>query len=840
MDPARYARAKALFEAARDLAAPEQAAFLAQECKDDPALGREVAELLHHHEAAREFLTEHPGAEAAPAERPMPKLKVPGFTLERELGRGGMGIVVLAEQERPRRAVALKFLRLDSLRPADVKRFEREAEILGQLNHPGIAHVYGVGLAQSEQGELPWIAMEYVRGSPVHEHVAGHDLDLRALVELFADLCDAVEHAHQKGIVHRDLKPSNVLVDERGQVRVLDFGVARLLGDDAGDVALRTRTGQLVGTLAYASPEQASGRTGEIGAHSDVYSLGVMLQELLTGELPYAIDESKIVEAIQTICDEDPRRLRRSRRDAPADLETVLLKALDKEPARRYANAGELAADLRRYLAERPVTARPPTALYQVRKFVRRNRALTVSTTAVILALLVTVGVLADSRRRDRLQVARERSRRDLMAQVVFQVVPEAGFAQDHPGLLEGLDRSLAQDLERDPADRALRGYRARSLYELGTLDQTAGDLTSAQRRFEEAQRLRDGLIAENPSDLESRTHLSQIYAHFGELARARGDSAGQLSWFQRAFDLDQQLVRENPGDGELVEDLGWSLERMADLAMRRGASAERERLSRRRLEDAIRLVDQDPDNWKFLYNAAQAHQVAAGLADHTGSPEGEGHRRELTKLARRLCELQPRRAVFQQLWASANIDLGRDLWVRGRRPEALPYAEAGLGLALQLFAGDPSSWLRAETLRLAAETLRNIQLDQGLDEQADGTLARMRVAASLAGEDSLNSHFLLACAEGWTLECHPAPEARREARERVLREYQSVFLSADASAEVIETVAGRLLTVEYGPELCRRLLAANEPIGRRVAELLGVEPDPSPRVVAGEEVEPR
>jgi len=824
MDAARYARVKELFEAAVALAPAERAGFLARECDDDPALAREVADLLRHHEAAPAFLTGRAGEEEGAAERPMPKLRVPGFTIMRELGRGGMGVVVLAEQERPRREVALKFLRLDSLRPADVKRFEREAEILGRLSHAGIAHVYGVGLAQSEQGELPWIAMEYVRGTALQEYVAGRAPDLRDLVGLFADLCDAVEHAHQKGIVHRDLKPSNVLVDEHGQVRVLDFGVARLVGDAAGGGTARTRTGQMVGTLAYASPEQASGRVSEVGAHSDVYSLGVMLHEFLTGGLPYEIDESRIVESIQTICDEEPRRLRKARRDAPADLETVLLKTLEKEPTRRYASAGDLAADLRRYLAERPITARAPTPLYQVRKFVRRNRALTVSTAAVILALLVTVGVLLDSRRRDREQVARERKRTDLMARMVFPLVPEAGFAQDHPGMLEELDRSLAEGLERDPGDRALRGYRARSLYELGAIDQASGDLAAASRRFEEARSLREGLLAEDPTDLDSRTHLSQIYARFGEVARLHGDPAGELDWFQRAFELDQTLVREHPGDGELIEDLGWSLDRLTAIAIGKQDWTEADRYSRWRLEDATLLVEREPDNWKYLYNAAQAHALAAGIAGHLAPGEVEGHMREGFRLARRFYEVQPRRGVSQRLWAGSNQGLGRRLLDQGRAQEALPYLEAAATLGSQLLASDPGSFESARFLQWTLVSLFQALRELGLRAQAGATFDRARVVAKIVGENTPIGLFLLATsAFPIPPEWQPTPEEVHASDERALQAYQALFLASGTSQEMIEQAAAifRSNRPQLAGELCRRLRGADEGAGLRVEGLL-------------------
>ena len=823
MDAARHARVRELFEAALELAIEQRSDFLERECGDDAALGREVAELLRHHDAASGFLMGNARSGGVPVELPMSRLRVPGFVIERELGRGGMGIVVLAQQERPRRAVALKFLRLDSLGPSELKRFEREAEILGRLRHPGIAHVYGVGLAESEQGELPWIAMEYVRGEPLHEHVAGRAPDLRDLIELFTNLCDAVEHAHQAGVVHRDLKPSNVLVDDQGQVRILDFGVARLVRDVPAEGALRTRTGQVVGTLAYASPEQACGDVNQISARSDVYALGVMLHELLTGELPYRVDESRIFEAVQTICDEEPRRLRKARRDAPEDLEIILLKALEKEPGRRYADAGELAADLRRYLAEQPIAARPPTALYQVRKFVRRNRALTLSASSVILALLVTVGVLLVSRRNDRLQFQRTRSMLELMAHEVFRLVPELGFGQEHRDTLEALDARLAEELALAPGDAVLRGFRARSLYELGSLDLVASDHALAGRRFEEARMLREELVREDPADLESSTHLSQIYARLGEVARERQDPEGQRAWFERAFELDQELVREHPEDGELIEDLGWSLERMADLAHRRGDGTERTRLVKWRLDDAMRLVDESTTNWKFLYNAAQAHLQFASLLDHAGQPGAEVHKRAVYDLARRLHQLQPRRAVFQHLWGSANGTWARFLVLSGREEEATPYAEVALGVALQLFANDPGSWLYTSFLCLTSHALFELQHGQGLREQAEATLARLRAAATIVGEESPSGLFLLASAELHLLELQTGSEAASETKERMLNLYQELFLSPKTSTEAFESAAFYVRGARFLPELLSRIQAADEQIGLRLAALVGL-----------------
>jgi len=797
-------RAKALLAQALAQPPAERAAWLVRACAGEPELLRAVSALLRAREAAP--------AAAGPS--------VAGFRLLGELGRGGMGVVWLAEQEHPRRLVALKFLRLDSLAPEDIERFRREAEILGRLNHPGIAHVHTAGVTTSELGELPWIAMEYVRGTSLGEYVKAHAPHLRARVELMLQLCDAVQHAHQQGIVHRDLKPSNVLVDETGRVRVLDFGVARFAA--GSEAAPRTRTGQMFGTLAYASPEQAAGRVDEIAPPSDVYALGVLLHELLTGELPCPVDETRLVEAVQAICDEEPRRLRARRRDAPADLETVLLKALAKEPARRYADAGELAADLRRVLAEQPVRARRPSALYQARKFVRRNRALTVGTLALFAALLLAVGVLYVGRQNERRQHARTRSMLDLMAQEVFRLVPELGFAQDHLGALEGLDARLAEELARAPGDRALRGYRARSLYELAALDQLAGDLAGAERRFDEARILRAELAREDPQDLESRTHLSQIYARLGELARLAGDEAGELAWFQRAHELDQALVREHPGDGELVEDLGWSLERLGDLARRGGQRAEAERLAEQRLADAGRLLEVEPGNWKFLYNAAQAHNVLASLAG--ADPELRAqHLRTARKIARNLVELQPRRAVFQRLLAGANLGLAQLELSAGRAQESLSHVETAVALGLILFISEPHDLDCAAFLRAACTTQIDAQLALDLVNQAENTVSRLRGAAGIVAETQVSGTLLAAAADHFEMRLCSASDCQAAPRERVLQRYEELLTRPGVPQPVIDWIAQALASApEMAAELCRRLQAADETPGAGVADLVG------------------
>ena len=359
----------------------ERTRWIAEACGDDEGLRREVEGLLAADEDSVGFL-EEPASEAVP-ERLGP-FRVLGL-----LGRGGMGVVYEAEQDSPQRRVAVKVVRAALFDRSRTARFRYEAELLGRLQHPGIAQVYAAGSEAAEDGERLWIAMELVRGRPLVEHVREHALGVSACLALVARVADAVHHAHQRGIIHRDLKSANVLVDETGDPKVLDFGVARLEGAELR-TTMATLPGLIVGTLQTMSPEQASA-DADVDARTDVYALGAIAYELLAGRPPLQLSELPLPAALRRVLVEEPPRLGALSKRLAGDVEVVVAKALEKDRERRYHSAAALAADLRRLVRGEPVEARPPSTSYLLSKLVRRHVGLTVG---AALALVATLGGL--------------------------------------------------------------------------------------------------------------------------------------------------------------------------------------------------------------------------------------------------------------------------------------------------------------------------------------------------------------------------------------------------------------------------------------------------------------
>jgi tetratricopeptide (TPR) repeat protein/predicted Ser/Thr protein kinase len=551
-DRQRYEHIQRLFLEACALFPSERSAFLDRVCADDTTLRAELDRLLKHDAAPLAMIdSAASGAAVArlasgvfasdgdPADPlPLPE-RIGRYRVIRVIGEGGMGVVYEAEQDAPRRRVALKMLRPGSASPTLLRRFRHEAQILAHLRHPGVAQVFDAGTAP-DAGQ-PFLAMELVDGPPLLQFATDNALTLRQKLELVADICDALHHAHQKGVIHRDLKPGNILVEQRetssaagtavarhasllssAQPKILDFGIARITDDALRAATLQTTAGELIGTLPYMSPEQTSGDPAAIDTRSDVYSMGVILFELIAGRLPIEMTQRSMAEAIRAIQADEPTRLRSIDRRIPEDVETIVAKALEKDRSRRYQSAAEFATDIRRFLADEPILARPPSAIYQLRTFARRNRALAVGAAvaaaglfiaAVASTVLAILAVRAEREQREArfdAELARDEAEaaNDFLADMLGAADPDE-LGRD-VRVIDMLAHAAGEIDSRFAEKPAVRAHLHRNI---GITYRRLGMLAEAETQLEAA--VRDARIAyhrDHPALLRALNSLAVLY----------------------------------------------------------------------------------------------------------------------------------------------------------------------------------------------------------------------------------------------------------------------------------------------------------------------------------------
>jgi len=700
VDSQRFQRLSEIFEVARVLPVMERDAYLRGACGDDAALLAEVRELLSHHEEPSGRLDE-PLAMPASVVASISGSSIPAATIPlrigryriiRKVGEGGMGVVYEAEQDNPRRIVALKVISASLATTKMLRRFEHEAQILGKLQHPGIAQIFEAGTFEPTPGAAPqpFFAMEFVRGVPVTQFARDHDLGTRERLELVARIADAVQHAHGKGVIHRDLKPGNILVEENSEStkhkaqsnphpelstqhsalpKILDFGVARATDGDLALTTLRTDVGQLVGTLPYMSPEQAAGNPDDLDTRSDVYALGVIAYELLSGRLPYDLTRKLAAEAARIIRDEEPTRLSAINRTFRGDIETIIAKALEKDKARRYQSAVELGEDIRRYLRDEPVIARPPSARYQLRKFARRHKGLAAGAAAVVLVLIA--GIIGTSIAWAKSQASEGRAIASQTRAENEKANAERATERAISAEQIALDRLKLVELEAAKSD-AVNTFLTDMLTSVDPRLTADRELTMREALDQAAQSVDEGKLKDQPEvEAVVRQAIGQTYLQLGEYEKGQSQLEKSVGEFQRIHPGDHPDTAE--AMAALAEVLRESRQSEAALPVAREALAMKRRLSAG--QDSAEL-------------ATSISNVALCIKQGGAGPEGsmeecETLNREALAMFRRIHKDQP----HDDLSMSLN-NLAMTIWaVRRDLPEVEKLLREALDIQRQLRA---------------------------------------------------------------------------------------------------------------------------------------------------------
>jgi serine/threonine protein kinase/tetratricopeptide (TPR) repeat protein len=678
-EPQQWKKIKEIVGAALEREPAERAPFLQEACADDESLRAEVESLLSEFEKSS-GLSEHPlfGQPLDPA--PLESKSIGPYRLIRKLGEGGMGQVWLAEQAVPvRRQVALKLIRTGIDDQAVLQRFQSERQSLAIMDHPAIAKVFDAGATSEGQ---PYFVMEYVQGASITAYCDEHQLKIRERLELFLKVCDGVLHAHQKAIIHRDLKPANILVvevDGKPTPRIIDFGLAKAIGSQTGGETMFTQAGGFVGTPSYMSPEQADPSVRDLDTRTDVYALGVVLYELLTGSLPFdpkKWKEQPLYEVMRQLREQDPPRpstevenqkpssneAAEKRGTEPkqlasllqGDLDWITMKALEKDRIRRYGTPSELAADITHYLRNEPVAARPASPGYRLQKYIRRHRVVVAAAAALAFVLVGFTILQAVQLRRTTRERDRANRITDFMTGMFNQSNPSEALGNSITAreVLDKAAKDIDVNLTKDPE------LQAQMMYVMGNVYRNLGLYSRAQSLLQRAMQIQQRVLGpENPETLKSAHVL--------------------------ANDLDDQ-----------------------------GHFAEAEKLHRQTLNTRLRVLG--PENPDTLMSKSR---LAAVLTD-------EGHYPEAEKLNRETLDTRSRVLGLEHTDTLASMDhLARLLMLESRDAEAEKLFRETVDIRRRVQGPE-----HPDTL-IAMDNLANVLRDEGHDEEAE-KLYRTTIAA--------------------------------------------------------------------------------------------------------------
>ncbi len=742
-----------IFHQARTLTDPdERAAYLEQACGGDAALRAAVEALLRADVGASGFMERPPQDVDATLDAPIgehPGTVIGPYKLLEPIGEGGFGVVFLAEQTQPvRRKVALKVLKPGMDTRQVVARFEAERQALAIMDHPNIAKVHDGGATPSGR---PYFVMELIKGVPITDFCDQNHLTPRQRLELFLPVCHAVQHAHQKGIIHRDLKPSNVLVvmhDTTPVPKVIDFGVAKALGQELTEKTLHTGFAQMIGTPLYMSPEQAGQSVLDIDTRSDIYSLGVLLYELLTGTTPIAkerfqraaydeirriireetpprpsarlSDSRDTLPSISALRDIEPARLTKLVR---GDLDWIVMKALEKDRNRRYETANGLAMDVQRYLGEEPVLACPPSAGYRFRKFARRNRRALVVVTAFVVLLLAAVVTLAyavvaiDRERQQKVAALEAEGKRrkqtraalDAMTSQIIadRLAKQPALSQEHKQFLEQALRYYEEFAADTGQDEESRAGVADAFHRVGLIRGRLGQFQDAETAYDRSRELFAGLVADFPNRPGHRHGLAGAFNSLGLLYRKTGRTPEAESFLMHSVTIHRELATDAAGAHTYRYHLARDLNDLAMLLKDLDRLPDAQEHYRQAVAIHEQLVAEFPNEPQFRDALAQAHSNLGTTLDYAKRPrEAVEPLVQAEAIYKKLAADNPTVPRYREGLANSRNNLGNVLRDAERHPEAEESFRQALTIRRQLVDEFP---VVPEYRRGLAQTLNNL-----------------------------------------------------------------------------------------------------------------------------------